>query len=253
MTWPEHVLRECFERLKNYYNQILSQPEPDVQEHKVQRVIVLSALAFGFESILAVAQEVNRGRVVQAAILCRPLYEAAAQVCWASNEPGGYKALEAASLEAEAYWLRSAIKVAPWQGTCEDYLQEIVAESTRLGCQKRVPGMQGILLRLCQHDGRVGEEACKMTKFHYSIYELFSLFQHGNIRMVGPAVSRDSVAQNAVTLCVFSTQLLVAAAAPITVSSFDEAQRLVACETDKTMDLMGKCGIEHFRCFSAQC
>jgi len=216
-----------------------SQPQVD----KTGGEIVTVSLTFACKSLEAIVSELKYKRVVQAAILVRPVYEQSIRVLWACSEQGRWDRLCSNWLQGEIKWAGDAKESTPkLRQQAFDCLQECKCLLARIPAQGDVPKIDCMLRQLSHH----GLNSCDATttKFYYQCYRELSQFAHGNYRWIGGHVRFAAIAQHVVILAIWSVCALMMA-----------AHWLIGCDYSRHFEsaarLIQQCDRNKFRCFEA--
>jgi len=234
---------DCFVILDRAHDSLYSVGCDFVQHSTVDdatKQVVLASIEFGCDTLQAVKLELERKRVVQAAVLVRPLFELAIRNAWASMKKDGWKILRRWWLKEEEKWAKDAYKTSELRGHADWVLHEVQREMAGLSGMKLAPSLEAMV----QDMHRTGNES-DPGRFIYTCYRELSQFAHANYRWLGGGIRNAAVAQHIVIVGVWA-ELCVAV----------PAVELLGKDTKKHYKLADKlfraCSSAAFACFGTQ-
>ena len=215
-------LRSCIEMLNFYGGRLDKSLEAGNQSDEPPAVMIQRAFAFGrtaMEMLIVVAgQEAKYG--VCAPSVCRPYYELATRILWATREPGGWQRLQAHWANEDRKWAESAVKMPSLAEHARGILKhrkDVLSRTDRHGVPwKPAPSIETTLKDIERRDldDGIREEPRGFATYEYTnIYRLLCRLAHAHA--VAIAHTPESHRNHAVSAAVVATFALLRALAQV--------------------------------------
>ena len=118
-------LRSCIDLLDLYGTSLWKSLEDGGQAMEPPAVAILRAFAFGratLKAIIVVADQGDEECGVCLPTLCRPFFELAVRVLWASRQPDGWERLQRHYAEQDEKWAKRAVEIPAWANYARPFL-----------------------------------------------------------------------------------------------------------------------------------
>lgn len=213
-------LRSCVQLLNTFEKRIIESLKDGEQADDPQAVMICRGLAFGrttLETMIGVAQ-LGEQHWVCLSTLCRPLFEVASKLLWASRKKHGWHRLQSDSARPVLTWAREAKvfdTLKEYASSMEARMTEILSRTDSVGARfVRLPNMKQILEDIEKDDRRsgFGDTDTKSAAFQYTnLYRKMCFPVHGHIvAIAGDPSSHLTISVKAAVVGTFSLLRLVA-------------------------------------------
>lgn len=168
------------------------------QQAEPPAIMFQRAFDFGLQAIDAIIRLLGDGEqyALHACTLCRPFYETAVRLLWASRTPDGWQRLQAYYANEDRKWADEARRIsstAEIAASTRQHREEILERTDETGEKFCIaPGMQQLLRDVVKHDMIEGirEESDRSADFDYTnVYRFLCKAAHGHMTSLGRPAS----------------------------------------------------------------
>ena len=164
------------------------------RQNEPPAIMFQRAFDFGLQTIDAIIRLLSDGEdfALHACTLCRPFYETAVRLLWASRTPDGWQRLQAYFANEDRKWADEAKRIpstAEVAASTREHRQGILDRTDETGERfAPAPGMQQLLRDVVKHDMIEGirEESDRAADFDYTnVYRFLCKAAHGHMISLG--------------------------------------------------------------------
>ena len=179
---------ECFPRLLRRLEACEARFQATIDKQKPLPeplgFMIQQGMTFAHETVEAIKEQLDKGRIPQAEILLRPLYEASVTMLWASREKLGWQRLQADAAKALLDWAEKGKNVPGFEDVARAVLDcpDRCAWASEAKSLPNVRQMLSMISDLDKREGLVGSgEESLHNLSYFMVYGKISQTTHGNI------------------------------------------------------------------------
>ncbi len=188
------VLRECQQLLDEYGDKMNKFLVCSAQQNEPRAIMFQRALEFARRTLagMEILIEKEKANALLACTLCRPFYETAIRLLWASRRPDGWERLQAFYADQDRKWANEAKDIAATAQVgkhCLGESKEILGRTDECGKKFHpAPRMEDLLHEVVEADvnGGLRDESDDAHKFDYTnVYRWLCRPSHGHMQALG--------------------------------------------------------------------